>query len=198
MNSLIRFLFALGLISTPIVFCQTGDSNDPTGPHDPGIYLYSGSTMTVLEPAAYQGHKMKVIPYVPVSLKAIIQGPQASVRTNETTPTFYFYFEAKGANLGRGQFAGGATSPNQYALVKLEAKKADRETVIVKASIWPVGNSSAGTHNMVPFKLERLRPGVYKVIPTQALEHGAEYCFMSSYGGTGAAAAAEIYDFGVN
>ena len=187
----------LGLLSSPLAIAQ-GESNDPSVAHDSGIYLYSAGVMTILEPAAYQGHKMMAIPYWPgATMKAIIQGPQSSIRTGDTNPVFYFYFDTKAAGLGQAQ-SGTASSPNQYALIKMESKKSDRETPILKANYYWVGSVSQGSHNMVSFRLERLRAGVYKVFPAQPLEHGGEYCFMRSYAGMGAAAAAEIYDFGVN
>jgi hypothetical protein len=48
---------------------------------------------------------------------------------------------------------------------------------------------------MVSKKAERIRPGVYRVIPTVDMEAG-EYCFTSG-SADGAAGAADIFDFTV-
>lgn len=134
-------------------------------------------------------------------MKAVIPGQHASLRTPDTRPVFYFYFEDKAAGLGKGGFGAGTVSnPNQFALVKLEITKSSRETII--GEFGALGASS-GTHqkSMVTFKSERIRNGLYKVVPDASMEPG-EYCFLVSQVsmgafGAGAAGAAQIFDFGV-
>lgn len=188
------------------------DSNDPLAPHDSGIYLYANSggsqQMTVLERAAWQGSKTGGIlasAYTygikKVKMKAIIPGPRASIRSVDANPEFYFYFEDKAAGLGKSYFGvTNVSNPNQFVLVKLEAAKSNRETVIMEFGAW---GSSSGTNDksMVGFRSERVRPGVYHVTMNAPLRPG-EYCFMASTGapavyGAGAAATADIFDFGV-
>lgn len=190
-----------------------GDPNDPMAPHDSGIYLYSKDRngeykLTVLEQAAYQGSKTggvftSALTYglKKAKMKAVIPGQHASIRTPDSEPVFYFYFEDKAAGLGKGGFGAGAVSnPNQFALVQLDIKKSSRETII--GEFGALGASS-GTHekSMVTFKSERLRPGLYKVVPNGPMEAG-EYCFLVSQMnmgafGAGASGAAQIFDFGV-
>jgi hypothetical protein len=201
-----------GATPGPETSAPTGDPNDPMTPHDSGIYLYTrdrdgNPKMIVLERAAYQGSKTGgvvtsslTMGLRKVKMKAVIPGPRASIRTSDQRPVFYFYFEDKAAGLGKSYF--GLTSlsnPNQFALVKLEVKKSNRETII--GEFGALGASS-GTHvkSMIPFKSERIRPGLYKVVPTESLEEG-EYCFLASAGlgafGAGAAGAVDIFDFAV-
>lgn len=201
-----------GATPAPGSSAPAGDPNDPMTPHDSGIYLYTrdrdgNPKMIVLERAAYQGSKTggvltSALTYGlrKAKMKAVIPGPRAALRTGDQRPVFYFYFEDKAAGLGKSYF--GLTSlsnPNQFALVKLEVKKSNRETII--GEFGALGASS-GTHakSMMPFKSERIRPGLYKVVPSESLEEG-EYCFLASAGfgafGAGAAGAVDILDFAV-
>jgi len=191
-----------------------GDPNDPMTPHDSGIYLYirdraGNPTMTLLEPAAYQGSKTGGLftsaltaGLKKAKMKAVIPGSKATIRTNDLQPVFYFYFEDKAAGLGRSPWTtgGNISSPNQFVLVKLESKKNNRETII--GEFGALG-ASTGTHekSMVAFKSEKLRAGLYKIVPALEMQPG-EYCFMVSSGamgayGSGAAGAMQIFDFGI-
>lgn len=191
----------------------TGDPSDPLAPHDSGIYLYSKDRngeykLTVLEQAAYQGSKTggvltSALTYglKKAKMKAVIPGQHASIRTPDSQPAFYFYFEDKAAGLGKGGFGAGAVSnPNQFALVKLDLTKSSRETIIGEFGVL---GASTGTHekSMITFKSERLRSGMYKVVPNGPMEAG-EYCFLVSQAnmgafGAGASGAAQIFDFAV-
>ncbi len=185
-----------------------GDPNDPLAPHDSGIYIYAKNRngeyrLTELEQASYQGSKSggflaSSLTYgiKKVKTKAEIPGAHASIRTPDTQPVFYFYFEDKAAGLGKGGF-GSVSNPNQFALVKLDVTKTTRETLIAQAGIT---GASTGTDekSAVTFQSEKLKSGMYKVTPNAALDAG-EYCFLASSGAAagGAAVAAQIFDFGV-
>jgi hypothetical protein len=134
-------------------------------------------------------------------MKAVIPGQHASIRTPDSRPTFYFYFEDKGAGLGKSTFGSSASNPSQFALVRLEITRSSRETTIGQFGAF---GASTGTDekSMITFKSEKLRAGLYKVEPNQPLEPG-EYCFLASTAnigafGAGAAGAAQIFDFGVS
>ena len=201
--------------ATPVAgTVANGDPNDPTAPHDSGIYLHAKDRngeykMTVLEQAAYQGSKTGGVLGAALTygikkakMKAVIPGQHASIRTPDSQPVFYFYFEDKAAGLGKGGFgAGSVSNPNQFALVKLDVTKASRETIIGEFGAF---GASSGTNekSMVNFKSERLRAGLYKVVPNGPMLPG-EYCFLVSQAnmgalGAGAAGAAQIFDFAVN
>jgi len=200
--------------ATPAVgTVSTGNPNDPMSPHDSGIYLYAKDRngeykLTVLEQAAYQGSKTgglftsaMTAGLKKAKIKAVLPGQHASIRTPDSQPVFYFYFEDKAAGLGKGGFGAGAVSnPNQFALVKLDVKKSTRETIIEEFGAL---GASSGTHekSIVTFKSERLRSGLYKVVPNGPMDAG-EYCFLVSQMsmgtfGAGASGAAQIFDFGV-
>jgi len=190
----------------------SGDLNDPMVPHDSGIYLFtkdaSGTPkLVVLERAAYQGAKTGTAGLMltgglkKAKTKAVIAGPRASIRA-EASPVFYFYFDDKAAGLGKSYFGiANVSNPNQFALIKLEVAKSNRETVIMEMNVF---GTSSGTNDksMIGIKSERIRAGLYKVTVNNPLMPG-EYCFLASAGnmgayGAGAAGAADIFDFGVN
>jgi hypothetical protein len=187
-----------------------GDANEPLAAHDSGIYLFankkSGPEMILLEPAAYSGANTNdflnknIGGIFKAKQKAVLQGNKATIRAIDRRPLFYFYFEDRALGLGKVGFFGGITSPNQFVLVKLEDKKSTRETQIAENSAF---GKSAGTDEkaMVPFKSERLKPGLYKVSFEKDLKPG-EYAFMVSIAGlgvqqAGAANPIQIFDFGV-
>jgi hypothetical protein len=176
--------------------------NNPDAPHDSGIYLLSGDKMIELERAAPQGTKTgmlgAVLTYgiVKGKTKAILPGARASIRTGDQRPVFYFYFEDKSAALGKTGFGAQTVSnPNQFSLLKLDQKKNSREVVI-----GTIGFASATTGNEskseIAIKSDKIRPGVYRVIPTVNMEPG-EYCFASASAG-GAAHSADLFDFSIN
>jgi hypothetical protein len=193
----------------------SGDPNDPTTPHDSGIYLYTKDRqgqpkMVVLERSSIQGAKSggfftSAMTYGAVKAKtrAQIPGRHASIRATESAPVFCFYFDEKQAGLGKTYFGiNSLSNPNQFALLKLEVKKSDRETVIGKYSAWG-SSSGTGSGATVPFKSGRIRAGLYKVV-VDGIQWG-EHCFFASSGGTTAAGpiamttttGADIFDFGV-
>jgi len=77
---------------------SAGDPNDPTAPHDSGIYLYAKNrngeyTLTILEQAAYQGAKTgsimgSALTYgiKKLKMKASIPGQHASIRVPGRNP----------------------------------------------------------------------------------------------------------------
>jgi len=191
----------------------TGDPNDPMTPHDSGIYVHTKDrdgkpVMILLERAAYQGSKTggvfassMTLGIKKAKMKALIPGSRASLRVADPAPTFYFYFDDKAAGLGKSHFgSSNVSNPNQFALVKLEVKESNRETII--GEYGSLG-ASTGTHakSMMAFRSDRLRPGLYKVVTTAPLDSG-EYCFLASgmaMGalGAGATGAVDIFDFAV-
>lgn len=190
-----------------------GDPNDPMTPHDSGIYLFAkdrdgNPKLTVLERAAYQGSKTGGMLMATITsgikkakMKAILPGSRASIRISESIAEFYFYFEDKATGLGKSYFGiSNLSNPNQFALIRLDSTKSNRETTIGEFGAF---GASSGTDAkaMITFKSERLRPGLYRV-RVDSLQPG-EYCFLASSGamgayGAGAAGAMDIFDFGVN
>jgi hypothetical protein len=183
--------------------------NNPDAPHDSGIYLYTENdtgglkVMIPLERASTQGTKTGVLGHlltyglVKGKTKAVVANPRASIRSKDLKPIFYFYFEDKSTALGKSHTFGAQTvsDPNQFAMVKFEQKKDSRE-VIVGTIGFASTSSGSESKEMIKFTSERVRPGVYRVIPKADMKPG-EYAFISA-SSTGAAGAADIFDFGIS
>lgn len=185
--------------------------NDPLTEHDPGIYLLQktkdGDKLVGLEPTAYsQGksggvlasamtygvHKMK--------WKAVVRGKSAGIRVTEAKPTFYFYFERKVGTLSYSlpwmTWFGGLSSPNQFTLARFDRKSNERELIVGEFGTFGTSTGTRGK-DVIELDLEKLQPGIYKVVPRTDIVPG-EYCFfytgqnqMMGMGG------GSLFDFGV-
>jgi len=189
------------------VRAASADPDDPTAPHDPGVYIMitareGGRKKMVLidragsgrvKTAGVIGHAV-TFGVVKGKAKTEIPGFRAVVRTREARPEFYMYFPPSG-NLGATDTI---SSPSQFSLLQLEPKKDHRETTIFKVGF---GSASAGNDEKKTrrFNAEKIRPYVYKVLPDASLQTG-EYAFIAATGMSGSNAAADvvIFDFGVD
>ena len=203
---------AVASVSAP----AAGNPDDPTAPHEAGIYIYSdsapaGSKMTMLEPSIYTqgksgGYLASAMTYgiAKIKMKAVLRGAHANARVSDPQPVFYFYFEEQSAGLSHASTPfGGTSTPNEYTLLKFDVKGATRETMVGSMNAF---GGSGGTDDkaVTSFTYTKLRPGVYKVSLNAALQPG-EYGFISGGGGAavtpfaGAAAAnSKVFDFGRN
>jgi hypothetical protein len=163
------------------------DLNDPSAPHDPGIYMYAATgagikTMTMLEPTVYQGTAageaafMLTFGIAKVKAKAVVRGAHATVKSSDGNMIFYFYFEEVNPGLSYASYDI-PTTPNEFTLLKFDQKSNSRGTVIMTANAF---GSSSGTDEKANtgFSFTKIRPGVYKVTPNAPLAPG-EYCFLS-------------------
>ncbi len=193
------------------------DPNDPLAPHEAGIYLYEevdgGRKMTQLEPTVYAqakagGFMKSAFTYgiAKVKSKAILKGAHAQLQIAAPRPTFYFYFEVTGSGLsGSGiPYFNAASSANEFVLVKTDEneKKGTRELVVGQFNAF---SAQGGVQDKAvrEFGFEKVRPGVYKVMPKGDLEAG-EYSFfyggatpMATYGYAGPGGGGKVFDFGI-
>lgn len=173
-----------------------------------GIYLATASNMTPLEPSVFSGGKSGGVFMSAMTgglkktqWKAVVRSPRAMQRVQTTTPEFYFYFERTSSGLGNTGLVGamlGASSPNEFVLVRMTEKKNERELVIGEAGAFSV-SSGTRSKDTVDMTIERLQPGVYKVTSKFPLTPG-EYCFFYAGGASTfmAAGAGKLFDFGVD
>src|SRR5712692_4084320 len=122
------------------------DPNDPNSRHDPGIYWLSknqsGRRMVRLQPTTYSTNKTVGIfagaltaGIHKVKWKAILAGPQATVRINEPTPELWFYFDEKPQGFGQpAALSVQASKPEEFALAKMERSGKDRLLVVGQGS----------------------------------------------------------------
>jgi hypothetical protein len=134
------------VVSSDPAAAKAGDPNDPQSPHDPGIYMYSkgrsGVQMIMLEPTVYSQGKSggvfaSAMTYgiAKMKWKAVVRGAHANVTSSDSAMVFYFYFEQTSAGLSHASF-GGTTTPNEFTLLKFDAKHDTRETVVMKANAF--------------------------------------------------------------
>lgn len=185
------------------------DPNNPLSPHEPGIYWLSnrqaGQRLVRLESTYYS--KSKAGGFLVSGLtygihkakwKAVLKGSKAALRIDEATPEFWFYFSAKPHGFGQASpLLGKATNPHEFGLAKLERKHQERLLIVGQSGIFSV-SSGIPSKEVVPIKVQQVKPGIYKVTPTKPLKPG-EYCFVPPGGavafGTGGG---EVFDFGVD
>ena len=179
---------------------NTDDPNNPNVAHDPGIYMYAkgpnGMELTMLESSVYSSGKsggflLSGITYgiAKVKTKAVVQGAHASVNTSDSGVLFYFYFEVSGKSFG------GETTPNEYTLLKFDEKSTSRETQT--AAMNALGASTGTDVNAAAgFTYKKIKPGLYKVIPSGQLTPG-EYCFLPAGGQGGTNSASRLFAFGI-
>jgi len=178
------------------------DPNDPGAPHDPGIYMYTGNKLVMLEPTVYAQGKVggffktaATYGIAKTKWKAVVQGPHAKIGTSDPGAVFYFYVEEKGT-------FGGTTSPNEFALIRFDVKGDSREATVMQIGLFG-GTSGTQDKANIPCTSLKIKPGIYKVTPNAPLKPG-EYAFLSASAtpagalAPGAAGASRLFDFGVN
>ena len=220
LNYLIRFELGL-VVALTVIFAAysqqapppaptaaTADPNNPQSPHPPGIYWLvknqAGDTLTRLDASSYQGSKSSGVLSSGMSMgikkakwKAVLPGAHAATRTHSASPEFWFYFEDASAGFGHSGLTAQASKPEDFALAKMEGKKAERELVVGQASAF--GNSTGlRSQDTIPVNVQKIAAGIYKVTMSKPLPPG-EYCFVPP--GSAAAfgmAGGQLYDFGLD
>lgn len=183
---------------TPVATAVQG-SDDPMGPHDPGVYLMAttqdGKPKMVFIDRIGAGREKLHRGFVNGSRKAEIPGPRAAVRTTDANPVFYMYFPSS-ANIGNES---SISSPTQFSLLALDDKKDHRETAVAKVGLFKGVSYGNDAKKTSLFRAERIRPYAYKVIPSVSLTPG-EYAFIATttMAGSAQGATVVIYDFGVD
>jgi hypothetical protein len=193
------------------------DSPDPNVPHYPGVYMFGASDQRMYRMVATASNQAKtggILGYAltmgiaSASVKATIPGAGAKVRTVNAQPVFYMFFdESVPRNLAVGSAsvwttgAGSVTSsPAELSLVRFMEKKGAREARVGSMNIAGA-KQGVMDKDRIGFEVEQIKPGVFKVTPSQPLEPG-EYGFIQALtggnvSGGGGAMTARVYDFGV-
>ena len=166
-----------------------------------GIYLVSGGQLVRLEfnvsgqtrTGGFLGSAL-TWGIAPTSVRVVLQGEVARVRTSERSPTFYFFLPDAVTAANRSSFeqtTTGPTSPNEFSLIRLRVRQGRREARVARINI---GGAQTGTvdRDRIGFRFENPRPGVYAVTTDAPLEPG-EYSFVMI--GSGGASQARFFDF---
>lgn len=188
----------------------TGDINDPNAIHDSGLYYYQikegKNEMKSVEPTVCTQTKrgsgiLTSMTYgvAKTKMKSAIDGATSRLQITDSKPVFYFYFDKSQSlnNSSTWWCFSSSSSPNEFILVKLDAKKSSREFVIGSQNAYSGASMGVEDKVRIRFEVEKLKSGVYKVTPSAALEAG-EYCFMPAGNSTlGAVPGGKVFDFGV-
>lgn len=182
------------------------DANNPNAMHLPGIYYYN--------PDDREKPLRKVDPTVVGSTEthgasfygiggggsfSNLSGNESKFKINETAPTFYFYFENNVNPMMNNWWFATATSPNEFALVKLHENKKNRSFQTGKAnSGGGYSGSSSGIPEKIkaPFEYTEVSPGIYSVTFKFPLKHG-EYCFVYASSAPDRYSNNKVFDFGI-
>lgn len=192
-------------IPPPTSSLAQSNPNDPTALHEPGIYLQEEGKLLKLEPTnfsqARSGNWLKSRVTAGIATqksKAVLPGAHAKLQITQSKPIFYFCFGDQTTGIA-GPIMG-ATSPNEFVLVKMDQKKDKREIVVGETRVI-TGSSSTGIKekDIIGFSSQKLSTNLYKVIIDEALASG-EYCFyfnnmaiMAAQAGGG-----KLFDFTVS
>lgn len=188
----------------------SGDINDPTYPHESGIYYYTQkdgkNEMTLIEYTdcnqSTSGSLMgSALTYgiAPIKTKSSINGSTSNYQIENDKPIFYFYFTK--ASDDAGDIYGlknKSASPNEYVLIKLNVKQNSRVFITGKTNTLSGNTSGFDEKQLIDFSFEKVKPGIYKVTPKKPLQKG-EYCFVDAGGSTvmGMFMISKVYDFGI-
>jgi hypothetical protein len=197
---------------SPVLANAVADNSnpDPLVPHAPGIYILdprgAGRMTRIDATVSNQLKTANLWGYALTSgisslkMKTVIPNAAARVRASSRRPTFYFYFNQNSPLASINEFSAGfaatATSPNEFSLIRFDARRDRREALVASVNLFSGMKSGVNDKARVQFTYEDVAPGVFKVTPNAELAPG-EYGFMYSIGAQ-AGSTARIFDFSVN
>ncbi len=186
--------------------------NDPLSQHNSGIYYFNPkdtiNSLVRLDPTVVSSNKSGGVGTALAQRFtyglannndiSIVSGSNARKQIHDNTLVFYFYFEkTKGTlnNSANWWWFASATSPNEFALIKLDEKKDRRELVSGQSNAY---GSSIGISEKqkVSFDYKEISENIFQVTLRGSMQSG-EYCFMY----TGAVPSMynndKVFDFGI-
>ncbi len=193
--------------STATVGGATGDPNDPTAPHNYGIYLFEEKDgvkkMTQLTPNVSAQNRTgglftssMTYGLGKVKIKANLPGTTAKLQLNQAQPVFYFYLDTKSGGLNTA--SGVPSTPNEFTLIKFNVRSDNREVTIGKSNAFGAKGGLSDEY-VVQFNTEDMGNGIFKISPTATLKNGEYGFYLINSGNSNASSAvgAKFFDFGV-
>lgn len=150
------------------------------------FYTDDSGELRKIYPTAFSGSKNNMLGaalsygIVNATVKATMPGASSPNVLHTLAPKFYFFFSKDKGNPSISDWwFSAATSPHQFSLVRLEAKKNSRRLETGRANLF-TGNSSVGVDedNSIPFHIKAVNDYEFEVIVGAQLEPGGEYCFI--------------------
>lgn len=187
--------------------------NDPLTRHNPGIYFFNPNdadkALVRIDPTVVSAGKSggfgqalaNSYSYGLANIKttSVISGPNAHKQLSGNSITFYFYIQAENSNMGRSGASNWwfttASSPNEFALVKLDQKKDSRQFDTGKSNAY---GSSVGIDEKkkIQFNYSEVAEGIFKITITGDLKPG-EYCFIYTGATPSMYSNDKVFDFGI-
>jgi len=171
-----------------------------------GIFIKDGEKMVRIHPTIFSGTKTNTLGaalsygIADAKIKSTMLGATSNNIVNTTLPEFYFIFERNRNNISLSDWwFSVATSPNQFALVKLETKGKRRELETGKVNIYAGTSVGVNEETIIKFRITEINDYEYKVVPESPLESGGEYCFF--YQGSipqGGYSNQSVFDFSIS
>lgn len=188
-----------------------GDPNNPLSNHNSGIYYFntkdSLNRLSRLDPTVVSSSKSggfgnalaQAYTYGLANSKekSILSGSKARKQIHDVPQVFYFYFEKSQNTLNNSSnwWFTSASSPNEFALVKLNEKKDSRELTTGKSNGY--GSSTGiGEKQKIPFDYKEMGESIYKVTLKEDIKAG-EYCFMFTGAIPSMYTNDKVFDFGI-
>lgn len=171
-----------------------------------GIFYQKDGEMTRIHPTTFTGTKINTLGtafsygMASTKIKTTMLGATSNNIVDTTLPEFHFFFERKKNESPTGWWwFSVATSPNQFALVKLNVRGKRRELETGKVNLYAGTSIGVSEESCIKFRIVEINAHEYKVIPESPLEAGGEYCFF--YQGTipqGGYKNQAVFDFSVS
>jgi len=175
-------------------------------PRRTGIYYVDDDIFQKILPTVFSGTKTNTLGasfsygIASSKIKSVMNKEKSSNVINTSTPVFVFYFNTNvdDFNLGATNWwFNTASSPNEFALTKLDVKKNKRELVTGKVNVYSGASMGVDEKHAIPFEIEMIDDVTFKVYPSEPLIDG-EYCFF--YQGTipqGGYTNQSVFDFSI-
>lgn len=183
------------------------EANTEVADNKTGIYIINEGKYTKILPTVFSGTKTNTLGsafsygIASAKIKSVMNNEQSTNVISTEAPEFWFYFTQKDNDAFKtgslNWWFASASSPNEFALVKLKQSKNKRELVTGKVNVYSGSSLGIDEKYTVPFNIETINDYTYKVVPKAALEPG-EYCFF--YQGTipqGGFTNQSVFDFSV-
>ena len=177
-----------------------GDKENPLNNQKSGIYYFDiKNNLIELESAITSSVITSMTGFGKTGSSVKLESSMSRFQIFDKKPTFYFYFD-KSSNindLAQGNFFNSTTSPAEFSLVKFTTNTRARGIQIMSASAYTGTRLGLPEKQIIPFDIEKVNSGIYKVTPRNNIESG-EYCFMHSNSGQSSYGGVRVFDFGVN
>lgn len=178
-----------GVPDTIIVSIMNGSAKEKTntGEEKTGIYVKEGNEMIKILPTVFSGTKTNTLAsaftygIASSKIKSTLNKATSANKVLSSKPEFYFYFspptnDSFSTGAANWWFAS-ASSPNEFALVKLTVKKNKRELQTGQVNIYAGSNIGVDEDQAIKFDIKQTSDYTFKVTPEIPLEPG-EYCFF--------------------